>query len=126
MRSRIRHRGPDQGASTALGACVLGHQRLQVLDPELGYQPVENEAGDVVAVFNGELYNFRELREELARDGHDVRGRGDTAVLPHLYEQHGPRFVERLEGMFALALWDAAHARLVLARDRLGKKPLGG
>jgi asparagine synthase (glutamine-hydrolysing) len=124
MRARIRHRGPDQGSTDAFGACVLGHQRLQVLDPELGYQPVANETGTVVAVFNGELYNFPELREDLAAHGHEVRGRGDTPVLPHLYEQYGPRFVERLDGMFAFALWDADRRRLVLARDRLGKKPL--
>ncbi len=124
MRARIRHRGPDQGSTDALGACVLGHQRLVVVDPELGYQPVANETGDVIAVFNGELYNFPALREELAARGHDVRGRGDTPVIPHLYEEHGPRFVERLEGMFAIALWDAPRGRLVLARDRLGKKPL--
>ena len=124
MRARIRHRGPDQGSTDAFGRCVLGHQRLQVIDPELGYQPVANERGDVVAVFNGELYNFPELRRELARKGHDIRGRGDTPVLPHLYEEYGPRFVERLEGMFAVALWDAGEGRLVLARDRLGKKPL--
>ena len=124
MRARIRHRGPDQGSTDAFGHCVLGHQRLQVLDPELGYQPVANERGDVVAVFNGELYNFLELRRELAARGHQVRGRGDTPVIPHLYEEHGPRFVEHLEGMFAIALWDAREHRLVLARDRLGKKPL--
>ncbi len=122
MRARIRHRGPDQGSTDALGPCVLGHQRLQVLDPELGYQPVANERGDVTAVFNGELYNFERLRQELA--GHEVRGRGDTPVIPHLYEKHGLGFVEHLEGMFAIALWDAARRRLVLARDRLGKKPL--
>jgi asparagine synthase (glutamine-hydrolysing) len=124
MRARIRHRGPDQGSTDAFGPCVLGHQRLQVLDPELGYQPVANERGDVVAVFNGELYNFPELRRELASRGHQVRGRGDTPVIPHLYEEYGLGFVERLEGMFAIALWDASEQRLVLARDRLGKKPL--
>ena len=124
MRARLRHRGPDQGSTDAYGVCVLGHQRLQVLDPELGYQPVANEGGDVVAVFNGELYNFPELRAELAGRGHDVRGRGDTPVIPHLYEEYGPSFVERLEGMFAIALWDAARRRLLLTRDRLGKKPL--
>jgi asparagine synthase (glutamine-hydrolysing) len=124
MRARIRHRGPDQGSTEALGACVLGHQRLQVIDPELGYQPVANETGDVTAVFNGELYNFAELREDLASHGHEVRGRGDTPVIPHLYEEYGTRFVERLDGMFAIALWDAPRRRLVLARDRLGKKPL--
>jgi asparagine synthase (glutamine-hydrolysing) len=124
MRARIVHRGPDEGGTEALGTCVLGHQRLRVIDPELGFQPVTNETGDVVAVFNGELYNFAELRDDLATRGHEVRGRGDTPVLPHLYEEHGPAFVERLEGMFALALWDAPRRRLVLARDRLGKKPL--
>jgi asparagine synthase (glutamine-hydrolysing) len=122
MRARLRHRGPDAGSTDALGACVLGHQRLRVLDLETGEQPVANETGDVVAVFNGEIYNFRGLRGELA--GHTVRGTGDTPVLPHLYEEHGVAFVERLEGMFALALWDAPRGRLVLARDRLGKKPL--
>jgi asparagine synthase (glutamine-hydrolysing) len=124
MRAQIRHRGPDQGSTDIFGPCVLGHQRLQVLDPALGYQPVANETGDVVAVFNGELYNFPALREELAEHGHEVRGHGDTAVIPHLYEEHGPEFVEHLEGMFAIALWDAPRGRLVLARDRLGKKPL--
>jgi asparagine synthase (glutamine-hydrolysing) len=122
MRARISHRGPDEGSADAFGACVLGHQRLRVLDPEQGYQPVANETGDVVAVFNGELYNFAELREQLA--GHDVRGRGDTPVIPHLYEEYGVGFVQHLEGMFALALWDGPRNRLVLARDRLGKKPL--
>jgi asparagine synthase (glutamine-hydrolysing) len=124
MRARIRHRGPDQGSTDAYGACVLGHQRLRVIDLEQGFQPVASELGDVVAVFNGELYNFPELRRELTAAGHEVRGTGDTAVIPHLYEEHGPAFVERLEGMFALALWDAPRGRLVLARDRLGKKPL--
>jgi asparagine synthase (glutamine-hydrolysing) len=124
MRAQIRHRGPDEGSTDAYGACVLGHQRLRVIDLESGFQPVTSERGDVVAVFNGELYNFPQLREELAAAGHDVRGSGDTPVLPHLYEEHGPAFVERLEGMFALALWDAARGRLLLARDRLGKKPL--
>lgn len=122
MRARIAHRGPDEGSADGFGSCVLGHQRLRVLDPEQGYQPVSNESGDVVAVFNGELYNFAALREQLA--GHDIRGRGDTPVIPHLYEEHGVDFVRHLEGMFALALWDRARSRLVLARDRLGKKPL--
>jgi asparagine synthase (glutamine-hydrolysing) len=124
MRARIRHRGPDQGSSDSLGPCVLGHQRLRVLDLEHGYQPVTGESGEVTAVFNGELYNFAALRQELAASGHVVRGTGDTPVIPHLYEEHGTSFVERLEGMFTLALWDAARSRLVLARDRLGKKPL--
>src|SRR5438094_6835027 len=122
MRAALVHRGPDEGSTDAFGRCVLGHQRLKVLDLDTGFQPVSNEAGDVVAVFNGEAYNFLSLRDQL--EGHEVRGTGDTPILPHLYEESGPRFVERLHGMFAIALWDAGRERLVLARDRLGKKPL--
>jgi asparagine synthase (glutamine-hydrolysing) len=122
MRAALVHRGPDEGSTDAFGRCVLGHQRLRIVDLETGYQPVANETGDVVCVFNGEIYNFPRLRQELG--GHEVRGTGDTPVLPHLYEEGGPDFVERLEGMFALAVWDAPRDRLVLARDRLGKKPL--
>jgi asparagine synthase (glutamine-hydrolysing) len=122
MTAALVHRGPDDGSVDAFGRCVLGHRRLKVIDLDTGYQPVENESGSVACAFNGELYNFRELRAELR--GHEVRGTGDTAVLPHLYEEHGLDFVERLEGMFALALWDAERERLVLARDRVGKKPL--
>jgi asparagine synthase (glutamine-hydrolysing) len=122
MRAALVHRGPDEGSTDTYGQCVLGHQRLKIIDLDTGYQPVTNEAGDVVAVFNGEVYNFRALRDELS--GHAVRGTGDTPVLPHLYEEDGPGFVERLHGMFALALWDGGRERLVLARDRLGKKPL--
>src|SRR5919204_4548619 len=122
MRAALVHRGPDDGSTDAFGRCVLGHQRLRIVDLETGYQPVANETGDVVCVFNGEIYNFPGLREELR--GHAIRGTGDTPVLPHLYEEHGPDFVSRLRGMFAVALWDASRERLVLARDRLGKKPL--
>jgi asparagine synthase (glutamine-hydrolysing) len=122
MRAALLHRGPDEGSTDSFGHCVLGHQRLKVIDLDTGFQPVANETGDVVAVYNGEAYNFRALREELR--AHEVRGTGDTPILPHLYEESGPRFVERLDGMFALALWDAGRKRLVLARDRLGKKPL--
>ena len=122
MRAALVHRGPDEGSTDAFGHCVLGHQRLKVIDLDTGYQPVSNETGDVVAVFNGEAYNFMSLRDQLG--GHEVRGTGDTPILPHLYEESGPHFVERLHGMFAVALWDAGRERLVLARDRLGKKPL--
>jgi asparagine synthase (glutamine-hydrolysing) len=122
MRAALVHRGPDEGSTDVFGHCVLGHQRLKVIDLDTGHQPVSNESGDVLAVFNGEAYNFRRLRDDLR--AHEVRGTGDTPVLPHLYEESGPRFAARLDGMFALALWDAARERLVLARDRLGKKPL--
>lgn len=122
MNAALVHRGPDEGSVDAFGPCVLGHRRLQVVDLETGSQPVANETGDVVAVFNGELYDFRELRAELSR--HEVRGTGDTPVIPHLYEEHGLGFAGRLSGMFAIALWDAPRERLVLARDHVGKKPL--
>jgi len=122
MNAALVHRGPDEGSVDAFGRCVLGNRRLQVIDLETGSQPVANESGEVVCVFNGELYNFRELRAELS--SHEVRGTGDTPVIPHLYEEHGVQFVERLSGMFALALWDAGRERLVLARDRVGKKPV--
>src|SRR3954468_10032057 len=122
MCDALRHRGPDEGGVDELGRCVLGHRRLQVIDLATGSQPVTNEAGDVTAVFNGELYNFHELRAGLT--GHEIRGTGDTPVIPHLYEEHGLGFVARLDGMFAIARWDEPRNRLVLARDRLGKKPL--
>lgn len=122
MCAALVHRGPDEGGVDELGRCVLGHRRLQVIDLATGSQPVTNEVGDVTAVFNGEVYNFQELRRELA--GHEIRGTGDTPVIPHLYEEHGVDFVRRLAGMFTIALWDASRERLVLARDRVGKKPL--
>jgi asparagine synthase (glutamine-hydrolysing) len=124
IRAALVHRGPDEGSTDELGPCVLGHQRLRVLDLEAGWQPVASEDERVVGVYNGELYNYRELRELLAARGHTVRGTGDTPVLPHLYEDEGPDFVSRLEGMFAFALWDRSRRQLILGRDRLGKKPL--
>ena len=120
----IRHRGPDHGVVGQWGRCTLGNRRLRVIDLATGDQPVANEDGSIVAVFNGELYNFRELRGELEQQGHRLGGTGDTPAIPHLYEQHGDRFVEHLDGMFALALWDGRRERLLLARDRFGKKPL--
>jgi len=124
MTAALVHRGPDSGGVTALGRCVLGHRRLRVVDLETGEQPATNESGDVVAVFNGELYDFRDVRRVLAERGHVVPGTGDTAVIPHAYEEHGLDFPVSLDGMFAIALWDRARERLVLARDRIGKKPL--
>ena len=124
MTDALVHRGPDSGGVTALGRCVLGHRRLRVVDLETGEQPATNENGDVVAVFNGELYDFQDVRRDLAARGHDVPGTGDTAVVPHVYEERGLDFPGSLSGMFAIALWDRGRARLVLARDRIGKKPL--
>ncbi len=120
----LRHRGPDgEGRYTRPGV-GLAMRRLAIIDLATGDQPVANEAGDVVAVVNGELYNYRELRAELVAKGHVFRGEGDVELVPHLYEEHGDAFVERLRGMFALALWDERRGRLLLARDRFGIKPL--
>src|SRR4051812_39018664 len=96
MNAALVHRGPDEGSVDAFGRCVLGHRRLRVLDLEAGWQPVASEDGSVVAVFNGELYNFRELRARLEAAGHEIRGHGDTALLPHLYEEHGVDLVSHL------------------------------
>src|SRR5437868_1352353 len=124
MNGAIVHRGPDHGTVEAHGRCVLGYRRLSIIDLATGDQPVRNETGEIVAVFNGELYNFRELRRELEALGHEIRGTGDSPLIPHAYEEWGLGFAERIEGMFAIALWDRARERLVLLRDRLGKKPL--
>src|SRR3954453_3556703 len=124
MTAAMVHRGPDHGAVAAEGRCALGYRRLSIVDLATGEQPIPNERGDVIAVFNGELYNFRELRRELEAKGHEIRGTGDSPLIPHAYEEWGLGFAERIEGMFAIALWDAARERLVLLRDRLGKKPL--
>ena len=120
----LHHRGPDGDGRWLGGRAGLAMRRLAIIDLETGDQPVANERGDVVAVVNGELYNYRELRAELKAKGHAFRGEGDVEVVPHLYEEHGERFVERLRGMFALALWDDARGRLLLARDRFAIKPL--
>ena len=121
----IVHRGPDHGAVDAFGALHARPPPPARDRPPTGDQPVANEDGDVVAVFNGEIYNFRALRAELEAQGHRLPGTGDTPTLPHLYEEHGDAASSSAStGMFALALWDAPRERLVLARDRFGKKPL--
>ena len=122
MTDAMTHRGPDDRGFFLEEGIALGVRRLSIVDVEHGRQPVANEDGRIVAVQNGELYNQDELRAELR--GHDLRTHCDTEVLPHLYEEHGPAFPERLRGMFGAAVWDGRERRLVLARDRLGKKPL--
>jgi asparagine synthase (glutamine-hydrolysing) len=124
MNAAMVHRGPDHGAVVAQGRCALGYRRLSIIDLATGDQPVANERGDVIAVFNGEIYNFRDLRHELESKGHEIAGSGDSPVIPHAYEEWGTDFAEHLHGMFAIALWDEPRQRLVLARDALGKKPL--
>jgi asparagine synthase (glutamine-hydrolysing) len=124
MCDAMRHRGPDGEGVYLEPGVGLGMRRLAVLDLVTGDQPVANEAGTVHAVFNGEIYNYRELRSELAAKGHRFRGTGDSEVIPRLYEEHGLAFLSRLNGMFAIALWDSELKRLLLARDRMGIKPL--
>lgn len=124
MTDSMAHRGPnDRGTYIAPGV-ALGVRRLSIVDVEGGHQPFANEDGTVIAIQNGELYNHDVLRRELRRDGHLLRSRCDTEVLPHLYERWGERLAERLHGKFGLAVWDARRRRVVLARDRLGVKPV--
>lgn len=120
----IVHRGPDDQGVMIDGPLGLGMRRLSIIDLGGGHQPIFNEDGTVGVVFNGEIYNYQELRQELLDRGHHLRTHSDTETLVHLYEDHGPAFVERLNGMFGFALWDAKAKRLMLARDRIGKKPL--
>ena len=124
MSATLVQRGPDSDGAYVDGPVGLAARRLAIIDLATGDQPISNEDGRITVVQNGELYNYRELRLELERAGHRFSTSGDTEVLVHLYEEHGERFVERLRGMFALALWDEARGRLVLARDRFGIKPL--
>jgi asparagine synthase (glutamine-hydrolysing) len=124
MCEALAHRGPDAAGTLVDGPVALGMRRLSIIDLEGGDQPIANEDGTVNVVQNGEIYNYRQLRAELERNGHRLATQSDTEVLVHLYEDRGPRFVEALRGMFALALWDARERRLVLARDRFGIKPL--
>ena len=124
MCKALEHRGPDSRGLHVEGQVGLGIQRLRVIDLQTGDQPIYNEDGSLVVVLNGEIYNFRELRRDLLRRGHRLATEGDTEVIVHLYEEMGPRCVEALHGMFAFGLWDQNERRLVLARDRVGKKPL--
>ena len=121
---RMRHRGPDGEGSFREMGIALGMRRLAVIDLVTGDQPVFSEDRNVVAVCNGEIYNYLELRDDLRRRGHRFATNGDTEVLVHLWEDEGEALCARLRGMFAFALWDRAAGRLLLARDRFGKKPL--
>src|SRR5512135_2514772 len=124
LNATIRHRGPDSEGYYVNESVGLAISRLAVIDVTGGQQPIYNEDGAIVVVFNGEIYNFRELRAELEKLGHRFRTQSDTEVIVHGYEQWGDGAVTRFNGMFAIALWDKPRQRLLLVRDRMGKKPL--
>ena len=124
MTDVIRHRGPDDDGHLVKPGVAMGMRRLSIIDLPGSSQPISNEDGTVWTVFNGEIYNYRELRRDLSARGHQFATGGDTETIVHLYEEHGERFAEHLRGMFAIAVWDVPRRRLVLARDRMGVKPL--
>lgn len=124
MAESMKHRGPDDEGSYCGAGVALGMRRLSIIDLEGGHQPIANEDKTVWVVCNGEIYNFQELRAGLVARGHIFQCQSDTEVIVHLYEEEGLELFKRLRGMFAIAIWDVKQSRLVLARDRLGKKPL--
>jgi len=124
MLGTIVHRGPDDEGQYVAGAIGLGSRRLSIIDVPGGRQPIHNEERNIWIVFNGEIYNYRSLRSKLEVAGHQFHTQSDTEVIVHLYEEYGEQCVEHLSGMFAFAIWDAVEKKLVLARDRIGQKPL--
>jgi asparagine synthetase B (glutamine-hydrolysing) len=124
MTAALSHRGPDGDGFHIEPGIGLGHRRLAIVDPAGGQQPMYNENGAVALVFNGMIYNFQALRRELQAAGHVFTSQCDTETIVHAWEEWGVDCLQRLSGMFALALWDRTRRRLFLARDRLGKKPL--
>jgi len=124
MSARLWHRGPDNDGKFQLPHVALAIRRLSIIDLETGNQPLSNETGDITLVFNGEIYNYRELRTGLVKRGHHFRTQSDGEVIVHQYEEQGPDCLRELNGMFAIALWDDRAKRLLLARDRAGEKPL--
>jgi len=124
MCQAILHRGPDDQGTVLRGPAALGMRRLSIIDVAGGRQPIFNEDGRIAVVFNGEIYNYLELRHELESRGHRFQTQSDTEVIVHGYEEYGLNCVSRLRGMFGLAIWDSRDETLLLARDRVGKKPL--
>ena len=125
MTAEMVHRGPDEGGIWVADGCTLGHRRLRIIDLSAsGAQPMTDEAQRIAVVFNGEIFNYRELREQLQERGHAFVGRSDTEVILRGYQEWGEKVVSKLLGMFAIGLWDAKAKKLLLARDRYGKKPL--
>jgi asparagine synthase (glutamine-hydrolysing) len=124
MLHSIAHRGPDDEGSMIMGPAAIGMTRLSIIDVKSGHQPIGNEDGSVWIVFNGEIYNFHELQDQLIARGHNLKTRSDTETIVHLYEEYGVDCLRFLEGMFAFAIWDHERQRLFVARDRMGEKPL--
>ncbi len=124
MTETLRHRGPDDVGTYNIGGCALGMRRLSIIDLNTGAQPITNEDGKIVVVCNGEIYNYKQLREDLEKLGHRFDTNSDVEVLVHLYEEKGPQLCKELDGMFAFALWDSREKRLLVGRDPLGIKPL--
>src|SRR5436189_1926471 len=120
MNKALLHRGPDEGGAHIDGSLGFGHRRLSIVDVASGQQPMCNEDGTVWITFNGEIYNYAALREELLEKGHLFRTSSDTEVIVHLYEEDGEECVSKLRGMFAFAIWDSRRRSLFIARDRLG------
>ena len=124
MNDSIRHRGPDDEGYYQDAQASLAMRRLSIIDLHTGQQPISNETGDVWVVYNGEIYNFKDVRAELERRGHTFKTQTDTEIIVHAYEEYGADCVKHFNGMFAISLWDAHKRRLFLARDRVGIKPL--
>ena len=124
MLDSIKHRGPDDSGTYLRGVIGMGNRRLSIIDLQSGKQPISNEDGSIWVVYNGEMYNYPRLRQQLETKGHIFRTNSDTEAIVHLYEDHGERCVEHISGMFAFALWDEKQKKLLLARDRIGQKPL--
>ena len=124
MCTSIEHRGPDEVGMKIIGPAALGMTRLSIIDLKTGQQPITNEDETLWIVFNGEIYNFHELQDKVRKNGHTLATKSDTETIIHLYEDYGVDCLQFLEGMFALAIWDTRQQRLLLARDRMGEKPL--
>ena len=124
LNTGLFHRGPDEAGAWIEGSAGLAMRRLAIIDLAGGHQPMFNEDGSLAVVFNGEIYNYRDLREDLEDAGHRFATQSDTEAIVHIYEQYGPQGLAQLNGMFALAVWDRRREELLLARDRAGKKPL--
>jgi len=124
MNRTLAHRGPDDEGYYLGTQAGLAMRRLSIIDLYTGQQPISNETGDIWVVYNGEIYNYRQVRAALEQKGHVFKTQSDTEIIVHAYEEYGEACVQYFNGMFALAVWDARHRRLLLARDRLGIKPL--